>query len=138
VRSTRIVFSRPVDVEPGRRRARTRPVVERRVFFMVAPQSAFLRSRRIAFAKRQSVIRDPKKRKSRPSMTPFVIELKWVRKLNDRTASTTAGGAQPLTKSRTIGNPARMKTRQNIRLRTNAITCFFVIAEMHCSIELAI
>ena len=35
-------------------------------------------------ANRQQVISEAKKRMSRASMTPFVIELKWVRKLNER------------------------------------------------------
>ena len=55
---------------------------------------------------------------------------KWVRKLKDDTASTSASGAQPWKASITSGAPATVNRKQTTTLTTKAITWLLVAAEM--------
>src|SRR3546814_19093015 len=81
-----------------------------------------------AVAKSAAAINDTKKMRSRTSITPSVIALKWVRKLNDAMVSTISGGAQPWKKLSTIGAPATVNTKQTSTLITKAMTWFLVMA----------
>src|SRR5215468_2308151 len=87
-------------------------------------QSAFLRS----------TMTDRKNTASRKSITPRMIALKCVRKLNPATVPSTASGAQPLMKPKTIGEPLTVNTKHTAAVTTKAITWFLVSAERHAPI----
>ena len=63
--------------------------------------------------------------------TPLPMAWKWVRKLKERTASTTIAGASAPTNSSTSGKPLSTKPRQTTPLTTKAMTWLRVRAEMH-------
>ena len=63
-------------------------------------------------------------------MTPGVIAWKWVRKLKDEIALTSASGAQARKKSSTSGAPETVNRKQTTTLTTKAITWLLVVAEM--------
>lgn len=83
------------------------------------------------FAYRKKAIKLAKKIMSRMSITPFKIDSKCERKLNELMTSTIACGAHVLNISKTIGNPLRLNAKQMTKLMTKATTWFFVSAEMH-------
>src|SRR5215469_13782553 len=103
----------------------------RRESGFISGQPVFLRSTITTFAARNSAISDRKKMRSRRSITPAEIAVKWVRKLNEEMAFTSASGAQARKKSSTSGAPEIVKRKHTTTLTTNAITWFLVEAEMH-------
>ena len=90
VRSKRVERSEVFDstlIEINNRTAMPRPPRVRNRLFIA--QSAFFSSTRVAFANRKQPISDAKNTRSRRSMTPLVIEEKWVRKLSELIPSIT-------------------------------------------------
>src|SRR6478672_7674882 len=87
------------------------------------------------FADKNSVISEKKKIRSRKSITPCVMAMKCVRKLNEEMALISASGAHDRKKSITSGAPEIVNRKQTTTLTTKAITWFLVIAEMQAPIE---
>src|SRR5689334_8394804 len=94
------------------------------------PYPDFRMSTITAFANRNAAINEPKKMMSRRSITPRLIEVKCVRKLNEATVSISTCGAQPEKKFSTRVEPLTVKTKQIAAVMTKAMTWLLVIAEM--------
>ena len=67
------------------------------------------------------LITEAKKTASRRSMTPRMIALKCVRKLNEETVEMTLSGAQACSIPSTIGEPLTVKRKQAAAVRTKAM-----------------
>src|SRR2546423_1805979 len=85
-------------------------------------QPVFFKSTITTFAARNRAINERKKMRSRRSMTPAEIEVKWLRKLKEETALTSARGAHARKKSSTSGAPEMVNRKQTTTLTTKAIT----------------
>src|SRR5262249_34279938 len=97
-------------------------------------QSAFFMSSTIAFAASQAAATLTKYSRSRRSITPLRIEMKWVQKDSEATASTIGCGIHAGMKSSTMEKPDSMNRKQTSALRMNAITWLRVTAEMQAPI----
>ena len=60
-------------------------------------------------ANNQKAMSVTKKKISRKSRTPLLMDWKWVKKLNELIALSANWGAQPLKNSKTKGKPLRIK-----------------------------
>src|SRR5262245_40830362 len=98
-------------------------------------QLLFLISTTTTFAVRKSAMSERKNSTSRRSTTPAEIEAKCVRKLKEEMASSSTRGAHERKKSSTSGAPDIVNRNEITTLTTNAITWFFVVAEMQEPME---
>src|ERR1700743_637929 len=85
-------------------------------------------------AARKRPISEKKKITSRKSSTPWLMAVKWVRKLNDDTALISVSGAQKRKRSSTSGAPETVKRKHTTTVTTKAITWLAVVAEMQAPI----